>query len=115
MKGNMPPFFGSEREAEAIAAYMHARIDTRPMGEIYGLAGVPLGRKVYQVRCGTCHIIGGADDKLPQLAGLGEQDISDLLDLSGQLGEGMPEFTAGENERRAMIEYLKTIGSGVGK
>ncbi len=112
LKGNMPPFFGTVQEAEAIADYIGGNIDPRSLGEVYGIQGVALGKKVYQVRCGTCHIIGESDDKLPQLAGLDEQFINDLLDMAGQLAEGMPPFAAAEDDRRAMIEYLKSIGTG---
>ncbi len=115
LKGNMPPFPGTAEEAGAIAGYLESRIDARGLSEVYGLQGRELGRRVYEIRCGTCHAIGTADDKLPQLRDLGEQDLGNLLDMAADLGEGMPAFTASDEERRAMIEFLTNIGDGGAK
>lgn len=112
MRGNMPPYWGTTYESELIAAHIYSRTDHRSPAEIYGLAGVELGRKVYEVRCGGCHQIGGYNDKFETLAGLEDEDYHDLLDMAGDLGDEMPEFTATDDERAALIEFFKTLSEG---
>jgi mono/diheme cytochrome c family protein len=114
-KGNMPPFMGSAEEADKIAAHLHAWMDQRPLREIYNLRGLGLGRKVYEIRCALCHPVGGPDDKTAQLSNLQQKDLNQVLDMSSDLGPGMPAFTAREEERGAMIEYLTNRGKETAK
>ncbi len=112
LKGNMPPFLGSASEADAIAAHIEQRLDRRSLAAIHGLRGVELGKKVFEVRCGKCHPMGGPGDKTKSLAGLTEEDYRNLLNSAADLGMGMPAFTADESDRSALIEYLKTLKAG---
>jgi len=112
MRGNMPPFVGTEPESQLIAAHIYAQTDHRPLSEVFGLSGVALGRMVYEVRCGTCHQFGGYNDKAASLAGLSDDDYNNLLDMAGELANEMPDFTASDEERAALIEYLKTLPEG---
>lgn len=111
LKGNMPPFLGTASEADAIAAHIEAGLDRRPLSSIYGLQGVELGQKVFQIRCGKCHPMGGRGDKTDSLAGLTREDYNNLLDGAADLGVGMPAFTGDQIERDALIEYLMTLKS----
>jgi mono/diheme cytochrome c family protein len=112
LKGNMPPFPGTEEESNMLASNIYSQTDHRPLGEIFGLDGVNLGKKVYDIRCSKCHVVGGYNDKTESLAGLEDQDYQDILDMAGDLGEEMPDFTGDEQERLALIEYLKTLKVG---
>ena len=112
IKGNMPPFTRTPQEADLIAAHLYARLDNRHLSEIYKLSGVALGKKVYEVRCGRCHEIGGFNDKWATLAGLTADDLSGLLDMAADLGEEMPAFTGDDVERKALIEYLLSLNKG---
>ncbi len=112
MRGNMPPYLSNEAESKLIAAHIYSKTDHRSLAEIYGLRGVELGRKVYEVRCGACHQIGGFNDKSPALTGLSEMEYNEMLDGAGDIAEEMPAFTAPPEERKAMIEYLKTLPKG---
>ncbi len=112
LKGNMPVFLGTTAESEAIADHIFRRIDTRPMGEIYGIRGAALGKRVFEVRCGRCHEMGGPHDKTQSLAGLTAEDYENVLNSAAELGEGMPAFTGDSAERAALIEYLKTLKTG---
>jgi mono/diheme cytochrome c family protein/cytochrome bd-type quinol oxidase subunit 1 len=112
MRGNMPPFVGTSYESELIAAHVYSKTDHRSLSEIYGLSGVELGRKVYEIRCGSCHQFGGYSDKAASLTGLSDDDYNNLLDLAGELADEMPDFTASDKERAALIEYLKTLPEG---
>ncbi len=112
LKGNMPPFMGTPEEAAAISDWIYSRIDHRPLGQIYALQGVALGRRVFDVRCGRCHAMGGPHDKTQSFAGLTDADYDNMLNMAADLGEGMPAFTADATERAALIAYLKTLNVG---
>jgi len=112
MRGHMPPWLGTPAEADMIAAHIYAQTDHRSVAEIYGLSGVDLGRKVYELRCASCHELGGYNDKTGSLAGLSDQDYNDLLDMAADLGVEMPAFTASQQERDALIAFLKTLKTG---
>lgn len=106
MRGNMPPFYGTDEEANLIAAHIHPHLDQRHLSEIHGLSGAELGQKVYEVRCGRCHVFGGYSDKSESILGLEESDYHDLLDMAGDLAVEMPPFTGDKAEREALIEFL---------
>jgi mono/diheme cytochrome c family protein len=115
LRGNMPPFLGTASEAYAIATYLEAKLDPRPLSVIYGLQGAKLGEKVFQIRCGKCHPMGSPHDKTSELAGLSPQDYQELLNNAAGLGPGMPAFTGDETERSALIAYFQTLKTGGGK
>src|SRR3989338_1088755 len=110
LKGNMPPFYGTEEEARLLANYIYDKIDKRPLSEIYGLHGAPLGKKVFEVRCGKCHEMGGYNDKTASLIAIGETGYEEFIDTADDYGEAMPAFTGDEAEKEALIEFLKTLG-----
>jgi mono/diheme cytochrome c family protein len=111
-RGNMPPFLGRASEANAIGAYLEAKLDRRPLSAIYGLQGIKLGEKVFQIRCGKCHPIGSPRDKTKSLAGLAPEDYQEVLNNAAELGQGMPAFTGDETERSVLIEYFRTLKAG---
>ena len=112
MKGNMPEFLGTEEEIELLAAHIDSHIDHRHISAIYGLSGVALGKKVYDIRCGKCHVFGGYNDKAESILGLEDEDYHDLLDMAGDFADEMPAFTGDDREREALIEYLKSLEEG---
>lgn len=112
MKGNMPIFSGNSDEAQLIAAHIYKSTDHRHIKEIYNLNGFELGHKVYEIRCGKCHVVGGYGDVSESLAGMDDDEYSDMLDFIGDLAEEMPDFTGDQTERDALIEYFKTLGKG---
>jgi mono/diheme cytochrome c family protein len=112
LKGNMPPFLGTDEEAALIAAHIQQRVDRRRFKEIHRLEGIALGQEIYDVRCGLCHEIGGYNDKSASLAGLTEEDIGGILDAGSDYGEEMPDFTGDEDERAALIAYIRSLDDG---
>ncbi len=109
LRGNMPPFLGTREEARLIARHIHARLDNRHLGDIYGLEGVALGEKVYEVRCGRCHERGGFRDNSGSIVGLERAEYETLLDEAGDYDEAMPPFTGDSREREAIIQYLLSL------
>ncbi|MGD8413297.1 MAG: c-type cytochrome [Candidatus Latescibacterota bacterium] len=114
LKGNMPPFLGTENEASLIAEHIWNQVDQRPFEQVYGLKGVELGAKVFEVRCGTCHVFGGYRDNRGTLVGLEKEDYDDILDNGADFGDGMPDFTGSAKEREALIQYLLSLEEGGG-
>ncbi|NOY88219.1 MAG: hypothetical protein GXO93_02360 [FCB group bacterium] len=112
IKSEMPPFMGTSEEASLIADYIYQRIDKRPLNEVYPLRGVALGKKVFDIRCGKCHVKGGYQDNTESLTGLSDEDYNDLLDNAGDLAEQMPPFTGSNIERQALIKYFKSLSKG---
>jgi len=110
MKVHMPPFVGTKAESEAIGRYIWKRGDRTPLPKTSGLTGVALGRKVFEVRCGTCHQLGGYKDLTDTFSGMSKEDASDLLDGSGDLDAAMPAFSGNATEREALIEYIVSVG-----
>ncbi|UCH84686.1 MAG: c-type cytochrome [Candidatus Latescibacterota bacterium] len=112
LRGNMPRFLGTDEEAGLIAGHIWDQVDQRPMRDVYRVKDVELGKKVYDIRCGKCHVIGGYNDKTESLAGLSEDEFADILDNASDYGEEMPAFTGDEYERKALIQYLGTLEEG---
>ncbi len=112
LRGNMPLFLGTASDAEAIAKYIYTQTDHRTVGEIYGLSGVELGKKVYDLRCGKCHVIGGYNDKSASILGLSDEDYAALRISTGDYDEFMPAYTGTIEDWDAMVSYLKSLPVG---
>jgi mono/diheme cytochrome c family protein len=112
MKGNMPEFAGTFEEADILAGFIASQVDSRPLSEIYGLSGLELGKKAYDVRCGKCHVFGGFNDKSASLLDIEATDIGDILDMAGDFADEMPPYTGDETERAALIEYIMSLNEG---
>jgi len=112
LRANMPPFLGTAAEADSLAAYLWDHSDQRPFEEIYGGGDVELGERVYRVRCGICHQMGGYRDVSGSILDLSQSDYEDLLDMSGDIDPSMPAFTGDAAARRALYAYLQSMGKG---
>lgn len=115
LRGNMPPFYGTDEERAAVAAAIHARVDSRSVAEDAGLSGQALGAQVLRVRCGVCHWPGSPADIDDALEGFTREDAEDLLDEAGDIAEEMPAFTGDAVERESLVLHLsRTEGEGDG-
>lgn len=113
LKGNMPPFSGTDEEADKIAGYIQDHMPHQTLMAICKETGEDLGKHAYEVRCGKCHVVGGYRDVSKSFAGMSPDDLSGLLDLSATLGEGMPGYTGNDTERAALVAYLQKLGQQV--
>jgi len=102
----MPPFMGTEKEARTLADWIWERVDQRPMHEATGLTGRALGARLYETRCGGCHVLGGYKDIRGTIAGVEEEDLVDLL---SDPAEGMPPLGGDEQDRKALVDYLLSL------
>lgn len=109
LRANMPPFMGTSEEAAQIAAHIWAGVDQRPFEEVHALDGEALGEKVFEVRCGRCHVFGGYQDNLESLVGLDADDYSDILDNGRDFDDNMPNFSGNDSERQALIAWMLSL------
>jgi mono/diheme cytochrome c family protein len=109
MRSQMPPFPGTAEERQTLARYIHERVDRRPFEQVHPLEGVALGRRVYEVRCGRCHVRGGWKDKTRSLEGLEPADYEELL-TETEFDPAMPRWTGSRVELDALVRYLATWG-----
>jgi len=105
MRAPMPAFAGNAEERATLAAWIAARVDTRPLHEIRGAKGVTLGRMVYEARCASCHVLGGYGDVRDTLADFEAAEIDEVLS-DVEMSEEMPVFSGDDEDRRALIEYI---------
>ncbi len=112
MRVEMPPFSGRDEEVAALASYINASVDRRPLHEIYPLEGRELGARVYEVRCAKCHVIGGFNDKWESLAGMTKDDYLEMFPMYGDFAVEMPPFTGDETDAEALALYLESLNEG---
>lgn len=112
LEGNMPPFLGTEEEAALIADHIWSLVDQRPFTEIHRDSGIDLGKKVFAVRCGRCHVFGGYQDNSESLTGLEEDDYNDIFENGSDYADEMFNFTGDDTERAALIAYLQSLEEG---
>jgi mono/diheme cytochrome c family protein len=105
-RGNMPEFLGTDQERQLLADFLARQTDRRSISQIYQLQGRPLGQKVFQLRCGKCHALGGFRDPAAAFAGADVEVISGMLDAAESFSPVMPAFTGDASERKALIEFL---------
>ena len=101
----MPPWVGTDEEAEAVAAYL---MTLKPAG----VAPPANGQEVYAVRCGPCHAETEDGQRwiTDYVAGFTAEDMWDIFDMMD--GEYMPVFTAPQNEGEMLATYLEALGNG---
>ena len=110
MRGLMPRFPGTADEAGILGSWIWRRMDQRSFREVHALDPAHLGERIYEVRCGRCHVRGGHNDKTASLAGEDEEFYRALL--TEELTEEMPVFSGPDEDLAALIAYLKTLEAG---
>ncbi len=104
--GNMPEFLGTDQERQQLAEYLASETDRRTVAQIYHLEGTALGRKVFALRCGICHQLGGFRDPSAAFAGADYDSLNALLDAAESFSPRMPAFTGDSAERKALVDFL---------
>ncbi len=108
MRGGMPPFPGTEAEAEAVAHYL--RVAAMPE-----LAHQD-GRSVFERRCGPCHTLSGPfRPVLPAFEGEDANGATAILDNIRSFSEQMPKWTGSQEEKKALAEWLAARSAEQGK
>jgi mono/diheme cytochrome c family protein len=108
-KGNMPEFLGTEEERLLLTDYLLSQTDRRPVEQVYPVQGIALGKKVFDLRCGKCHLFGKHLDNRASFEGMDREALNGLLDLSGNFSPQMPAFSGTPTEKAALVEFLLTL------
>jgi len=125
MRGAMPPFFGTEDEAEEIAAYLSGasealakdlrsdwgRTRGRPGDARLQVEGITAGhgKAVWERNCALCHTLDAHRPLHDAFSGMGTDDLKELLLSSSDLSPSMPPFIGTDADAAALAEYLTQL------
>lgn len=98
----MPPFVGNEAELKALATYLTAGLNPKPLGDQAAVAG-GRGQTLYEENCAVCH---AADALKPKLTGWPLEKVRAALDKLSALNPAMPDYDAPPDDKDAMAGYL---------
>lgn len=103
----MPPFVGTPEEAELIAQslYQHSQKLNKPPKAVYNI-----GEHLWKKNCGLCHTA----DYFTQngtFTNMELPEIADIIMLTGEMMEEMPQFLGSEEDALKLAEYISSITS----
>lgn len=109
----MPPFVGTELEAEALAAYLAGQVHGKDVVISAGAkaAGSQQGMVLFENNCAACH---ESDDLAPALEGQGHAELQDLLATLDQLSDEMVPFEGPQEESEALALFLFELNNEIG-
>lgn len=100
----MPPFVGTEAEAEALAAYIAGAVHGKELAEpAAALAGDNAGRALFEEHCSACH---DSADLGPATEGLERAEIVAMLATLDQISDEMEPFAGSVEEAAELGSYL---------
>ncbi|MBZ0267636.1 cytochrome c, partial [bacterium] len=109
MRGNMPPFAGTDEEAALLGSHLAGRTAGSSLKDAAGASDLPLGELVYRQRCATCHAPGTDRENRDSLVGLDRDEIEEILDNGADYDDRMPDFTGSDEEREALIAWVQQL------
>jgi mono/diheme cytochrome c family protein len=97
--GVMPPFAGTDRERETLAAYL---------ATLYQPGAAPAeGAPVFEQSCAVCHEAAPADPAITMLRSLDPQSASETLKDLPALYPRMPDLKLTDGQRAALVTWIK--------
>jgi mono/diheme cytochrome c family protein len=97
-RGTMPRFAGNEQDRAALGRYL---------ASLNPAAASASGREIFEIRCGSCHTIGGRFRPLQNaLRGAGAEQIEALLPVLDSMSPNMPRFSASATDAHALADYM---------
>ncbi len=102
----MPPFVGNEIEMKALAAYLTAGLNKKPLTD--DAAAGNRGKGLFEVNCAACH---GAEILKPEIAGWSKEKIRTALDKLPALNPAMPDYSAPVADKDAVADYLHSLNN----
>ncbi len=97
LRGQMPPFPGTDLERRAVAKYLVGEAGEKTLADV---------REVFEKRCGTCHTEEGFRPLYDLMDGYIEEDIIDLLPLLGEMTDEMAPWSGTDEEANQLAQYL---------
>ena len=98
--GVMPPFAGTDREREALSAYL---------ATLYQASPAPTeGAHLFEQNCAVCHQSGPTDPAITTIRSLDPQTASESLKNLPALFARMPDLKLSDQQRTALVQWIKT-------
>jgi mono/diheme cytochrome c family protein len=109
MRALMPPWYGTEEENAALAAYL---LSLKPVAPAEMPADRDAARaKSFAISCGLCHTPHGYRSLADSFEGMGADEIDEFLDEAGDVTDEMPGYFGSDEQRALLIEYLEALGN----
>jgi mono/diheme cytochrome c family protein len=107
----MPPFAGTDAEAEALAAYLVGTLHGKEivMPSPAEETGAPRGDLIFEESCSVCH---GLEEIAPAMADWDRAKIRDALDNLSAINDMMEDYDGSPEEKEALADYLVTAVKG---
>ncbi len=99
----MPPFIGNEAEQKALAVYLVAGLNKKPL---IAAAPAPIkeqGAALFEENCTTCH---GFDVVKSKMSGWPRVKVRNALDKLSALNPAMPDYNGTAAEKDALADYI---------
>ena len=103
----MPPFAGTDEEAQALAAYIAGGLHNKEVVLAAEAAGSD-GVAVFENNCSACH---AAEDLAPYFEGAAPEEIMEALASLDQISEEMVPFEGSKEETAALTSYLFSLNN----
>jgi mono/diheme cytochrome c family protein len=97
LRGQMPPFPGTDVERRALARYLSSEAGERSWTD---------GRAVFEKRCGFCHMKEGFQPLYESLQGYTREDVIDVLPFLGDMTDEMAPWSGSDEEAELLADYL---------
>ncbi len=111
MRALMPPWHGDRRDDAALSAYLAAEGAT--CDAAWPEDPVRAGGLAWDLSCGLCHTADRFRPLRESLAGMEREELSEMLDALDDYSDRMPAYTAGDAERRRLLDHLQGLaGTG---
>lgn len=104
----MPPFAGTEAEAEALAAYLVGEWHGKDVALPAKQAGVISGDRLFEQHCAACHV---PEDLHETLAALEAGEVVDLLGRLDEISAEMEPFAGTEEEAKVLAGFIRGEGT----
>jgi len=105
----MPPFLGTEKEAQALAAYLIGDLQGKPVDLASLETTTSPGQELYEENCVGCH---GLDIIRDWTRGQSVDEVVVGLGSLSELNESMENFAGSIEQKRQLALFLKGGGAG---
>lgn len=104
----MPPFFGTQREAQALAAYIIGDLHGKPVEFAALTAPVDAGQQLYDSRCIGCH---GKQIVVDWASTQSVEEISAGLVHLSEIDDAMQDFAGSDAELQQLASHLQALAN----
>jgi mono/diheme cytochrome c family protein len=108
LRGLMPPWFGDDYENLCMTQHL---LEMGAKGDAsFPSDPAKAERLAWDISCGLCHTVDGFRPLREAVTGQSAEELSELLDMVGDLLEEMPPYYGQGHQRELLIRFLVSIG-----